>query len=79
MLNHVQAQDIGPVGDSLTDLMYRLNEANPDQLRAGEGNFFSKMLGKVKQSVFEITAKYQKIGCLLYTSRCVQQNTRHFY
>ncbi|OJG75206.1 tellurite resistance protein [Enterococcus quebecensis] len=62
MLNHVQAQDIGPVGDSLTDLMYRLSEANPDQLRVGEGNFFSKMLGKVKQSVFEITAKYQKIG-----------------
>lgn len=35
MLNHVQAQDIGPVGDSLTDLMYRLQEANPDELRAG--------------------------------------------
>ncbi|MDA9472740.1 toxic anion resistance protein [Enterococcus sp. 5H] len=62
MLNHVQAQDIGPVGDSLTDLMYRLNEANPDELRAGEGNFFQKMFGKVKQSIFEITAKYQKIG-----------------
>ncbi|MFD1899062.1 toxic anion resistance protein [Enterococcus termitis] len=62
MLNHVQAQDIGPVGDSLTDLMYRLNEANPDELRAGEGNIFQKMFGKVKQSIFEITAKYQKIG-----------------
>ncbi|GGC77191.1 toxic anion resistance protein [Enterococcus wangshanyuanii] len=62
MLNHVQAQDIGPLGDSLTDLMYRLNEANPDELRAGEGNIFQKMFGKVKQSIFEITAKYQKIG-----------------
>ncbi|MBM7690039.1 tellurite resistance protein TelA [Enterococcus ureilyticus] len=62
MLNHVQSQDIGPVGDSLTDLMYRLNEANPDELRAGEGNIFQKMFGKVKQSIFEITAKYQKIG-----------------
>ncbi|MBL1225324.1 toxic anion resistance protein [Enterococcus sp. BWR-S5] len=62
MLNHVQAQDIGPIGDSLTDLMYRLNEANPDELRAGEGNIFQKMFGKVKQSIFEITAKYQKIG-----------------
>ena len=62
MLNHVQAQDIGPVGDSLTDLMFRLNEANPNELRAGEGNFIQKMLGKVKQSVYEITAKYQKIG-----------------
>ncbi|MBP2099245.1 toxic anion resistance protein [Enterococcus rivorum] len=62
MLNHVQAQDIGPVGDSLTDLMYRLNEANPDELRAGDGNFFQRFMGKVKQSVYEITAKYQKIG-----------------
>ena len=62
MLNHVQAADIGPVGDSLTDLMYRLNEANPDDLRAGEGNVFKRMFGKVKQSIYEITARYQKIG-----------------
>lgn len=46
MLNHVQSQDIGPVGDSLTDLMYRLSEANPDELRAGEGNIFQKCLEK---------------------------------
>lgn len=62
MLNHVQAADIGPVGDSLTELMYRLNEANPDDLRAGEGGIFKRMFGKVKQSIYEITAKYQKIG-----------------
>lgn len=62
MLNHVQAQDIGPVGDSLTELMYRLQEANPDELRAGEGNVFKRMFGKVKQSIYEVTAKYQKIG-----------------
>lgn len=62
MLNHVQAADIGPVGDSLTDLMYRLQEANPDELRAGEGSIFKRMFGKVKQSIYEITAKYQKIG-----------------
>lgn len=62
MLSHVQAADIGPIGDSLTELMYRLQEANPDELRAGEGNFFQRMFGKVKQSIYEITAKYQKIG-----------------
>lgn len=62
MLNNVQAQDIGPVGDSLTELMFRLQEANPDELRAGEGNIFQRMFGKVKQSIYEITAKYQKIG-----------------
>lgn len=62
MLSHVQANDIGPIGDSLNELMYRLQEANPDELRAGEGNFFQRMFGKVKQSIYEITAKYQKIG-----------------
>ncbi|XBG78220.1 toxic anion resistance protein [Enterococcus cecorum] len=62
MLSHVQANDIGTIGDSLNELMYRLQEANPDELRAGEGNFFQRMFGKVKQSIYEITAKYQKIG-----------------
>lgn len=62
MLSHVQANDIGPIGDSLNELMYRLQESNPDELRAGEGNFFQRMFGKVKQSIYEITAKYQKIG-----------------
>ncbi len=62
MLNHVQAQDIGPMGDSLTELMYRLNEASPNELEVGDSNIFKRMFGKVKQSVYEITAKYQKIG-----------------
>lgn len=62
MLSHVQANDIGPIGDSLNELMYHLQESNPDELRAGEGNFFQRMFGKVKQSIYEITAKYQKIG-----------------
>mgnify|MGYP001017894419 FL=1 len=62
MLNTVSSQDIGPIGDSLSQLMYRLNEANPDELRVGEGNIFQKMFGKVKQSIYEITTKYQKIG-----------------
>ncbi|MGX7419463.1 toxic anion resistance protein [Carnobacterium gallinarum] len=62
MLNHVQNQDTGEIGDSLNDLMYRLNEANPDELRAEDNNVFKKIFGKVKRSVYEMTAKYQKIG-----------------
>ncbi|MGM0214760.1 toxic anion resistance protein [Enterococcus sp. AZ109] len=62
MLTTVSAQDIGPIGDSLNQLMYRLQEANPDELRVGEGNLFQRVFGKVKQSIYEITTKYQKIG-----------------
>lgn len=62
MLDHVQNQDTGEIGVSLTDLMYRLNEAKPEDLRAEDNNVFRKIFGKVKQSAYEMTAKYQKIG-----------------
>ena len=62
MLDHVQNQDTGEIGDSLNDLMYRLNEAKPEDLRAEDHNVFRKIFGKVKQSAYEMTAKYQKIG-----------------
>ena len=61
MLNHVQAQDIGPVGDSLTDLMFRLNEANPNELRAGEGNFIQNMLGKSNNPFTKLPPNIKKL------------------
>lgn len=62
MLGHVQNQDTGEIGDSLNELMFRLNEASPSDLRAEDNNIFRKMFGKIKQSVYEMTAKYQQIG-----------------
>ncbi|ELV5461244.1 toxic anion resistance protein [Listeria monocytogenes] len=62
MLAHVQKQDVGPIGDIISDLMYRLQEADPDELAACNKNVFTKMFHRVKQSINEITSKYQKIG-----------------
>ncbi|EAE4508567.1 TPA: toxic anion resistance protein [Listeria monocytogenes] len=62
MLAHVQKQDVGPIGDIINDLMYRLQEADPDELAARNKNVFTKMFHRVKQSINEITSKYQKIG-----------------
>lgn len=62
MLAKVQSQDTGEIGDALSQLMYRLNEANPDDLRAEDRNLFKRMFGKIKQSIYEVTAKYQQIG-----------------
>lgn len=67
MLDQVQSQDTGAVGEALTSLMARLNEANPDELRAEDNNIFKKLFGKVRRSIFEITAKYQKIGAQIDT------------
>ncbi|MGO1455118.1 MAG: toxic anion resistance protein, partial [Lacticaseibacillus paracasei] len=55
------------VGDALTSLMTRLNEANPDELKAENNNIFRKLFGRVKRSIYEITAKYQKIGAQIDT------------
>ncbi|MBW9297378.1 toxic anion resistance protein [Lactococcus raffinolactis] len=62
VLNKVQAKDLGEVGTALTDLMYQLQESNPNDLVAEDPSFFKKMFGKVKKSIFEITQKYQKLG-----------------
>ena len=63
MLNKVQNQDVGPIGDALSDLMYRLNEADPEELEAEDNRgLFKKLFSKVKKSAYEITAKYQQIG-----------------
>lgn len=62
VLNKVQAKDLGEVGGSLTDLMFNLQQANPNDLVGGDNGFFAKMFGKVKKSIFEVTQKYQKIS-----------------
>lgn len=67
MLNQVSSSDTGAVGDALTSLMSKLNETNPDELRPENSNVFSRLFGKVKRSIFEITAKYQKIGAQIDT------------
>ena len=67
MLSKVQSQDTGAIGDALSKLMYRLNEASPDDLKAEDSNIFKRMFGKVRKSIFEIQAKYQKIGAQIDT------------
>ncbi|WML46822.1 toxic anion resistance protein [Neobacillus sp. PS3-34] len=62
MLEHVQKKDIGEVGEIIGDLMKRLNEMSPDELRAEKPSFFARMFGKLSGSVQEILSKYQKTG-----------------
>lgn len=62
MLDHVQQKDIGPIGDVLKDLMRKLEQVNPDELRPEKKNFFARVFGKISNSIQEILSKYQKIG-----------------
>ncbi|MFO8069103.1 MAG: toxic anion resistance protein [Alkalibacterium sp.] len=62
VLSHVQNQETNQIGETLNDLMFRLKEADPNELKAEDQNFFQKMFRKINRSIYETTAKYQKIG-----------------
>ena len=47
VLNKVQAQDLGEVGSSLTDLMFNLQQANPNELVAENKGIFTKISAKL--------------------------------
>ncbi len=61
MLNKVQLKDTGEIADVLTDLMHQLESSNPRDLTASP-NIFQKFFGKIKTSIAETQARYQKIG-----------------
>ncbi|MCM3585215.1 toxic anion resistance protein [Mesobacillus maritimus] len=60
MLEHVQKQDVGEVGDIINDLMKRLKDVTPDDLKQEKTSFFGRMFGKISKSVQEVLSKYQK-------------------
>ena len=62
MLDHVQSQDIGPVGDVLKELMDRLGEIDPDDLGEKKQSVLGKLFGRVSKSIQEMMTKYQKLS-----------------
>jgi len=62
MIEHVQKQDVGEIGDIIHDLMKKLNEVNPDELKDGKPSLFARMFGKISGSIQEVLSKYQKTG-----------------
>ncbi len=62
MLDHVQKQDIGPVGDILKDLMDKLTQLNPEELTTKKKSGIKRLFGKVSRSVQELMTKYQKLS-----------------
>ncbi|MDR7239622.1 toxic anion resistance protein [Neobacillus drentensis] len=62
MLEHVQKQDVGEIGQIISDLMKRLDEVNPDDLKDGKPSLFARMFGKISGSIQEVLSKYQKTG-----------------
>ncbi|WP_180271312.1 toxic anion resistance protein [Fredinandcohnia onubensis] len=62
MLEHVQKNDVGEVGQIISDLMKRLDEMKPEELNPEKRSVIARMFGKISNSVQEVLSKYQKTG-----------------
>ena len=62
MLNQVQSKEIGPVGDSLKQLISKLKEIDPEELTKQNKNVFQRLFGKVNRSVNELLAKHKSVA-----------------
>ncbi|SLL36959.1 TelA-like protein SA1238 [Mycobacteroides abscessus subsp. abscessus] len=60
MIEHVQRKDVGEVGDVVAELMERLNEINPDELRVEKKGFFRRLFSRPSKSIQEVLSNYQK-------------------
>lgn len=62
MLDHVQSNDVAPVGDILKELMNKLGEINPEDLEEKKQSAIGRLFGRVSRSVQEMMTKYQKLS-----------------
>lgn len=62
MLDHVKSNEIGEVGEILTDLMKKLEQVDPEELNPEGRGFFSRLFNRVSDSVNQVLSKYQKTG-----------------
>ncbi|RKQ35824.1 toxic anion resistance protein [Oceanobacillus halophilus] len=62
MLEHVDHNDVSEIGSILKDLMKKLEQVNPDELKPEKRGLLSRMFGKINSTVNEILSKYQKTG-----------------
>jgi len=60
MLEHVQKKEAGDVGIIIAELMEKLNEINPDELKLEKRSFFFRLFKGSASSVQEVLSKYQK-------------------
>ncbi|KZE64844.1 tellurite resistance protein TelA [Fictibacillus phosphorivorans] len=62
MLEHVKKKDTGQIGEIIGDLMRKLQDVNPEELKSNKPTLIGRMFGKLSGSVQEVLSKYQKTG-----------------
>ena len=62
VIGNVKSKEVGEIGDTLQSLVTSLNNADPEKLSGDKKSKIFRLFKKIKDSVFEMTAKYQEVS-----------------
>ncbi|HCW7943372.1 TPA: toxic anion resistance protein [Staphylococcus aureus] len=62
MLDEVQSKDVGPIGDTLSDLMSKLKSVNPNELNTDKQSMLKRIFSRAKSSINEIFSRMQSVS-----------------
>lgn len=62
MLDEVQSKDVGPIGDTLNQLMSKLREVNPDDLNQDNQSKLKRLFRRTKASINEVFSRMQSVS-----------------
>lgn len=62
VIGNVKSKEVGEIGDTLQSLVTSLNSADPEKLSGDKKPKIFRLFKKIKDSVFEMTAKYQEVS-----------------
>ncbi|MDK3673179.1 toxic anion resistance protein [Staphylococcus pseudintermedius] len=62
MLDENQSKDVGPIGETLEQLMKKLKEVNPDELSQQNDNFLKKLFKRSKNSMQQLFSRMQSVS-----------------
>ena len=62
VIGNVKSKEVGEIGDTLLSLVTSLNSADPEKLSGDKKPKIFRLFKKIKDSVFEMTAKYQEVS-----------------
>lgn len=62
MLNEIQSKDVGPIGDTLEQLMKKLKEVDPELLSQKDDSFLKKIFKRSKNSMQQLFSRMQSVS-----------------
>ena len=62
MLDEVHKKDVGPIGDTLNQLMSKLREVNPDDLNQENQSKLKRLFKRTKASINEVFSRMQSVS-----------------